>query len=195
MRERRVIANLVLTLDGRTTGPGGPMDMSCIAPHGVSDQARDGLVQMTEATTVLLGRNNYQGFASYWPQVARDQNAEPRDAAFARWLDDVEKVVFSRTLTTLEWTNSRLAEGEPATVVRALRAEQGGDIRVLSSQSLIRQLLAADELDRFELTLAPTIAGGGARLFDGSLPASDWIVSDLMRTDSGAVRLAYDRAR
>lgn len=79
--------------------------------------------------------------------------------------------------------------------MRALRTEQGGDIRVLSSQSLIRQLLAADELDRFELTLAPTIAGGGARLFDGSLPASDWIVSDLTRTDSGAVRLAYDRAR
>src|SRR6185295_13508563 len=47
------------------------------------------------ATTVLLGRKNYQGFGGYWPTIAGDESADPRDRAFARWLNAVEKIVFS----------------------------------------------------------------------------------------------------
>jgi dihydrofolate reductase len=54
------------------------------------------------ATTVLLGRKNYQGFSSYWPAVADDEEADPRDRGFSRWLNGVEKVVFSRTLAALD---------------------------------------------------------------------------------------------
>src|SRR5579863_552911 len=105
---RRVVANFTLSLDGRTTGPGGDYDMGWIVPHAVTDAARDALLRLTSATTVLLGRKNYQGFGSYWPAVAQDENADPRDRAFAQWLDRVEKVVFSSTLTEATWRNARL---------------------------------------------------------------------------------------
>lgn len=85
---RRVIANIVLTLDGRTTGPAGEFDMSYIAPHGISNQMRDALVEMTYATTVLLGRKNYEGFGAYWPTIAHAADAGARDQRFARWLDE-----------------------------------------------------------------------------------------------------------
>ena len=49
--QRRVIANIVMTLDGHTTGPDGAFDMAPIAPHGISDQMRAALVAMTTATT------------------------------------------------------------------------------------------------------------------------------------------------
>ncbi|MFN8079058.1 MAG: dihydrofolate reductase family protein [Kineosporiaceae bacterium] len=94
---RQVIANIMLSLDGRTTGPGGPFDMGWIVPHAITDQARDSLLAMTSGTTALLGRVNYQGFGGYWPPVADDGGADPRDRRFASWLNEVEKVVFSTT--------------------------------------------------------------------------------------------------
>jgi len=62
--------------------------------------------------------------------VAGDENADPRDRAFARWLDEVEKVVVSRTLTEAGWRNSRVVADDPAEIVRHLRNCEGGDIVV-----------------------------------------------------------------
>ena len=80
---RRVVGNVSLSLDGRTAGPGGDTDMGWIVPHAISDAARDHMVRVTgSATTALLGRKNYQGFGGFWPAVADDANADPRDRAF-----------------------------------------------------------------------------------------------------------------
>ncbi|MEU7139242.1 dihydrofolate reductase family protein [Nocardia sp. NPDC046473] len=193
---RRVVANISLSLDGRTNGPGGDYDMSWIVPHAVSDTTRDRMVQMTEAaTTALLGRKNYQGFGGYWPTVAVDENADPRDRAFGQWLDDVEKVVFSSTLTEAPWQHSRIADADPVATVKHLREQDGGDIVVLASNSVIKALLAADEVDRILITQCPEIAGGGARLFEDGLAASSWSLTDLSTTESGALYLIYDRVR
>lgn len=193
---RTVVANISLSLDGRTSGPGGEYDMGWIVPHAVSDGARDHMVQVTgKATTALLGRKNYQGFSGFWPSVADDAAADPRDRTFARWLNGVEKVVFGRTLSTVDWSNARLADADPVATVRALRAAPGDDIIVLASSSIIRQLLAADEVDRLSITLCPEVAGGGARLFDDGLPGSSWTLASTATTDTGAICLLYDRAR
>ncbi len=193
--QRKVVANISMSLDARTTGPEGPYDMGWVVPHAVTDEARNGLIRITDATTVLLGRTNYEGFGGYWPTVARADDAEPRDRRFAQWLDEVEKVVFSSTLTGLDWDNARLAEGTPAEVVQGLRQQAGDDIYVLASQSIIRQLLEANEVDRLSINLAPELVGGGARLFGDGLPASSWSLTDLSTSSSGAVWLIYDRKR
>ena len=110
---RKVIGNIALSLDGRINGRGGDYDMSWILPHAVTDTTRDYLVQMTHnATTALLGRKNYEGFGGYWPAIANDDTAEPRDRAFVRWLESVEKVVVSRTL---QETRPGKTPGSPAT--------------------------------------------------------------------------------
>jgi dihydrofolate reductase len=75
-----VAGNISLSLDGRVTGPGGEYDMSWVAPHAVTGRALDHLVKVTSsATTALLGRKTYQGFSSFWPAVAGDEQADPRD--------------------------------------------------------------------------------------------------------------------
>lgn len=170
--------------------------MGWILPHVITDASRDYLMRMTRtATTALLGRKNYEGFGGYWPTVAKDENAEPRDRAFAQWLDSVDKVVFSSTLTEAAWDNSRLAEGDPATVVRQLREQPGGDIVVLNSGSVINALIEADELDRLTLNLCPELVGGGARLFEDGIPSTSWSLTDTSTTESGAIYLVYDRIR
>jgi dihydrofolate reductase len=193
---RRVTGNISLSLDGRLHGPGGEYDMGWIVPHAVTDEARDHLTQVTSpATTALLGRKNYQGFGGYWPAVAEDENADPRDRAFARWLDEVDKVVFSTTLQEADWPHSRIAPAGPADTVRELRQQDGGDIIVLSSASIIRALLEAGELDRLCITLCPELVGTGARLFDDGPAGSSWSLASATPTSSGAMCLSYDRIR
>ncbi len=192
---RKVVGNISLSLDGRINGRGGDYDMSWILPHAVTETSREYLMRMTHnATTALLGRKNYEGFGSYWPTVAKDDKAEPRDRAFAQWLESVEKVVFSTTAQEVPWRNSRIAR-DPVAEVRELRNQPGGDIFVLSSSSIIRTLVAADELDRLIINLCPELVGGGARLFGDGVPQSSWSLTDLSTSETSATYLVYDRVR
>jgi dihydrofolate reductase len=196
VKTRTVVANISLSLDGRTNGAGGDYDMSWIVPHAVTDGARDHMIDVTNpATTVLLGRKNYQGFGSYWPSVANNESADPRDRAFSKWLNSVEKIVFSSTLKDASWENSRIVNADPAAVVRDLQQQSGGNIIVLASSSLIKHLLEADALDCLSISLCPEVAGGGARLFEDGLPPSSWTLRQSKVTESGAICLLYDRVR
>ena len=194
---RTVVANISLSLDGRVHGSQGEHDMGWIVPHAVSDMARDHMVRVTSpATTALLGRKNYEGFSQFWPSVAADEHADPRDRAFSRWLNEVEKVVVSTTVTETSWDNTTVMPKSPAEVVSELRAQPGGDIVVLASGSVIRNLLDADAVDRLSITLCPETVGGGARLFDDDVTAGgSWRLVDQTVTESGAICLLYDRAR
>ncbi|HUR01278.1 MAG TPA: dihydrofolate reductase family protein [Nonomuraea sp.] len=194
---RTVIGNILLSLDGRVSGPAGEYDMGWIVPHAISEGAREHVARITAtATTVLLGRKNYEGFGGFWPSVAKDDAADPRDRSFSEWLNAVEKVVFSATLKEAPWENSRIVDAAPAEVVKDLRRQEGGDIVVLASGSVIKDLLRADELDRLSIILAPELVGGGARLFEDGLPGSSWRLADeVATTGSGALALFYDRVR
>ncbi|MEV4006409.1 dihydrofolate reductase family protein [Actinomadura sp. NPDC049753] len=191
---RTVTANITLSLDGRVNGSGGEYDMSWIVPHAMAPASRDHMVAVTgAATTALLGRKNFEGFAGFWPAVADDESADPRDREFSRWLNAVEKVVFSTTLKEAAWDNARIADTDPVTAVKRLREQEGGDIIVLASASVIRGLLQAGEVDRLSITLCPELVGGGARLFpDG--PSASWTLASSRVTESGAICLLYDRA-
>jgi dihydrofolate reductase len=191
---RTVVAQISMTLDGRVSGPGGPGDMEIVAGHAGTDGAHDRAAEVLgAATTALMGRGNYEGFYGYWPPIATDESADPRDRALARWLDDVEKVVFSTTTTHAPWKNSRVAEGGPVEEVRRLRDTNGGDIVVVNSSSLIRQLIAAGELDRLHIDLVPEVAGAGATLFEDGLPSSSWSLVKSGTAEDGTILLTYER--
>ncbi|SHI43832.1 RibD C-terminal domain-containing protein [Nocardiopsis flavescens] len=193
---RRVVANLNLTLDGRYCGPAGPQDHAWVVPYAVTDLARDHLTDLWRtATTALMGRVNAEGFLGYWPPVARDEGADPRDRGFGDWLARTEKVVLSRTLTASPWEGVRVENAPAAAVVDALRAREGGDILVPCSASLIRPLLAADRVDRLALMVVPEFVGGGPRLFEDGLPAHRWSLASHAAGGDGALALVYDRLR
>ncbi|MEU3010614.1 dihydrofolate reductase family protein [Nocardia asteroides] len=196
MTARLVTANIALTLDGRYHGPGGPTDAGAIVRYATTEVARDHLTRIWEnATTAVLGRRNAEGFLGYWPSVAADESADPRDRGYARWLTDVDKVVLSTTLTEAPWERTRIVDAPAAEVVADLRATDGGEILVNTSPSAIKDLLAADLVDRLYLLICPEIAGGGARLFDDGLPGSRWTVTRNEVGELGEIALVYDRAR
>ncbi|MEV0236472.1 dihydrofolate reductase family protein [Nonomuraea sp. NPDC050786] len=193
---RRVTANLGLTLDGRYHGPGGPGDFAAFAPYVTSDVARNHMTRMWEhATTAVLGRINAEGFLGYWPSVAEDDSADPRDRGYAKWLVDTEKVVLSATLADAPWERARMVNAPAADVITELKSSGAGDILVNSSASIIKPLLSADLLDRLYLMIFPEIAGGGRRLFDDGLPATKWTLSHQETGELGELAMVYDRLR
>ncbi|MFJ9038101.1 dihydrofolate reductase family protein [Streptomyces sp. NPDC102406] len=194
--DRRVVTNIALSLDGRYAKPDNPQDMSWVMPYAVTDVARDHLTSLWEpATTALLGRVNAEGFLGFWPTVIGMEGADPRDEGFAKWLVDTDKVVLSRTLDEAPWDRTTLADGPTAEVVTELRATEGGDILVLSSASVIKALLAADQVDRLAFTVFPVVLGGGPRLFEDGLPAGQWTLVSQTAGDHGTTAQVYDRVR
>lgn len=193
---RRVVANMAVSLDGYYQGPGGPADMGWLMPYATSEVSRDHLTALWQsASTVLLGRTNAEGFFAYWPTVADDEDADPRDRAYGAWMRDVEKVVLSSTLENAPWSRTRIVDAPAEQVVDQLTSEDGGDIVVFSSARVIKDLLSADRVDRLSVTVFPEILGGGRRLFDSGLPASTWTLAHASTGDYGVVSLAYDRLR
>ncbi|HEY2059515.1 MAG TPA: dihydrofolate reductase family protein [Amycolatopsis sp.] len=193
---RRVTANLNLTLDGRYHGPAGPGDMGAIISYAATEVARNHLGRIHEtATTAVLGRLNAEGFLGFWPTIVDNEDADPRDRGYAKWLVDAEKVVLSTTLDTAPWARTRVVNAPAPEVVAGLKATGEGDILVNSSASVIKPLLAADLIDRLYLMICPEIAGGGPRLFDDGLPASQWKLSHHEVGELGETALVYDRAR
>jgi dihydrofolate reductase len=196
MPQRRVAANLSLTLDGRYHGPGGPGDLSAIVPYAVTEVGRDHLARITEhATTALLGRGNAEGFLGYWSPVASDETADPRDRGYAQWLVGAEKVVLSTTVTELPYERTRVVDAPAADVVTELKRSGTGDILVNTAPSILKPLLSADLVDRLFLMICPEVVGAGERLFDEDLPTSRWTLAGRRSGDLGELALVYDRAR
>ncbi len=196
MTNRLVTANIALSLDGHYHGAGGPPDFGQFIPYVATDVARAQLARIHEnATTAVLGRSSAEGFLGYWSTVAEDNNADPHDRGYAQWLVDVEKVVFSTTLTEPPGQNSRLANGSIPDVLADLKSTGEGDILVNTSPSIIKPLLAADAIDRLYLMIFPELTGGGERLFDNGLPASTWTLAHQETGKLGELALVYDRAR
>lgn len=192
---RRVVTNMSISLDGRYAAP-DPLDMGWVMPYAVTDVARDHLTSLWEpATTALLGRVNAEGFLGFWPTVIDQEGADPRDVAFARWLVDVDKVVLSSTLTEAPWERTTIVDKPTVEAVADLKAAEGGDIVVLSSASVIKGLLAADQVDRLSLAVFPVFLGGGPRLFDDALPAGRWELVSQTAGEHGTLVLVYDRIR
>lgn len=195
---RKVIAHIAMSIDGAVADSDG--GMGWIGEHAVHPETAayfEGIWR--GASTALLGRVNYEGFAGFWPPVAKDPNigwfpadSAPRHHDMAVWLDTVEKVVFSRTLKTADWQNARIAERELEDEVRALKAGPGRDIIVLSSVSIIRALMGADLVDELRFTVIPTVLGG-PQLFDNDVPVSKWQLAGVKTFPSGGVGLHYTR--
>lgn len=170
--------------------------MAWVMPYAITDVARDHMTSLREsATTALLGRVNAEGFLGFWPTVIDMEGADARDVGFAKWLVDTDKVVFSSTLGEAPWQRTTIVDRPAAEVVADLKATEGGDILVLSSASVIKALLASDQIDRLAITLFPVFLGGGPRLFDDGLPAGQWTLASQAAGDHGTLALVYDRVR
>lgn len=179
---RKIIAGMFISLDGVVEAPdqwhfpyfNDEMGVAVDSMLGTSD-------------TVLFGRVTYDSFAGAWPER---EAAGEEDAAFAKKLGDMRKLVLSRQPLEFTWRNSEQLEGDFVEAVTALKNEPGGDIGMSGSVSVVRQLLAAGLLDELHLLVHPIAVRKGMRLFDEGEPIPLRLVSsETFRT--GVLNLVY----
>ena len=192
---RPLVVTEFTTLDGVVQAPGGPdEDTSGGFAHGgwLVPFFEDTLgAQMTAWFTgvqdFLLGRGTYEIFAGSWPK------APVEDDPIAEALNTRTKHVASRTLTSLDWSGARLVDGDVVDAVRALTAQDGGELQVHGSPGLVQSLLRADLVDELRLVVAPVVLGEGKRLFgDGAIPRS-WRLTSSSATPTGVLVCTYRR--
>jgi dihydrofolate reductase len=163
---RKVVLWIGMSLDGFTSGVNEQLDW--LVPHATRPQSEAVFRRLRErCDTVLVGRVNYEGFFGYWPKVKDDPKASRVDVDISRWLDEVPKIVFSRTLREVTWKNARLAKGSATEEVAALKKAPGKDILIQNSTRLAQSLLAAGLVDELQITVAPVVIGAGRSLFAG----------------------------
>lgn len=143
-----------------------------------------------ETALSFYGRRLYELMSAYWPTADQAPDADPVIVDYARIWRDMPKVVFSRTLKSVEW-NSRLERGDPVEVVRKLKAETDGNLEVAGA-TLAAPIVQAGLVDEYRIVVAPTLVGGGTRFFP-TLPSWIWLRLLENRTfPGGTVLLRYE---
>ncbi|MFD8147240.1 dihydrofolate reductase family protein [Streptomyces sp. NPDC059708] len=181
---RKITAELFVSLDGVVEAP-----HEWHFPYFNDEMGAAVDAVVGTADTLLLGRRTYESFAGAWPGR---EAAGGEDAAFARRLGDVRKIVVSRGSPDLGWRNAELLRGDLVEGVRALRREpDGGPVAISGSVSVVRQLLAAGELDRLQLLVHPLAVGRGMRLFEEDVPPVPLRLLSCETFETGVLNLFY----
>lgn len=122
---------------------------------------------LREAGLLVYGRKTYQLMVPYWPQVAKDQSGTKASVEFARTFDSIPKIVFSRSLDSVEDRNTRVVRGSLRDEILKLKQEPGKDI-FAGGVDIPSQLVELGLVDEYRLVVQPILAGEGRRLFDGA---------------------------
>lgn len=152
---RRLVATINMTLDG-------------YCDHTAVDGGEEIHIHFAEtlrnAGVLLYGRVTYLLMEGFWPTVAKNPTGTKSFDDFAVAIDSVPKVVFSRTLKSVNWSTARLATKGLVEEIADLRKQPGKDIMV-GSPGLITSLTKLDLFDEYQLTVHPVIVGRGLPLF------------------------------
>ncbi len=122
---------------------------------------------MRNADLIVYGRKTYELMVPFWPKVAKEQSESEPVNEFAQVFDSIDKLVFSRTLISLDDKKTKLVNTNPVEAIVRLKQQPGKDIS-LGGVELPLQLILAGLVDEFHMVIHPVIVGQGRRLFDGS---------------------------
>ncbi|MDR3035234.1 MAG: dihydrofolate reductase family protein [Kitasatospora sp.] len=106
----------------------------------------------------LVGRATYEEMAGFWP-TSDDEYAAP--------MNDIPKVVFSKTLTKADWPRSAIASGDLADEVNALKREPGQGMIAWGGAAFAQSLTRLGLVDEYRLVVQPVALGQGLPLFAG----------------------------
>ena len=121
---------------------------------------------MREADLQVFGRKTYELMVPFWPEVAKNQSMTKASNEFARAFDSVKKVVFSRSLDSVEDRNTRVVRTDLRDEIVKLKQEQGKNILV-GGVSVASQIIELGLVDEYIFVVSPIIAGEGTRLLEG----------------------------
>lgn len=171
----------MISLDGYFTQPDGGIDWF------VFDDELEKYILTTqmEVSQLLFGRRTYEGMAAYWTTA---------EGTIADFMNSVKKTVFSRTLRSAGWNNSRVAKDDVATEVSRLKAQADTDIFSFGSADFSATLIRERLVDEYRFGINPVILGKGIPFFKGDQGEQKLKVVWSQTLSSGVVIVHYQPA-
>jgi dihydrofolate reductase len=151
---RRLILQTGLSIDGYVAA----LDGSHPWGYAKQDEAttRWVLESVWGAGAHLMGRVTYEEMAATWPIS---------DSEFARPMNEIPKVVFSKTLERAEWPETRIARGDVREEIEGLKREPGNDLIAYGGATFAQALSRFGLVDEYRLMIQPAALGAGLPLF------------------------------
>jgi len=184
MPNRRLIVTQNITLDGVVDATEGWFD-----PADTEADTADIQEVLAEQTAkedaLLLGRQTFEDFRSYWPKQTDDTTG------ITDHLNHVRKYVVSSTLDDPQWENTTILAGDWRGEVQALKDRPGQEICLTGSISLAHAVIEAGLVDAYRLFVYPVVLGKGRRLFEHATDMPDLTLIEAKPFRSGVVLLTY----
>lgn len=137
--------------------------------------------------TLLFGRVTYDMMVSYWPTDMAKRN----DPVVAERMNRAQKIVVSRKMQEALWPNTTVMH-DPVNSVRELKQQQGDDVVILGSGSIVAQLAQHGLIDEYQLVVVPVVIGDGKKLFEGVTGTIDLSLTSTRAFSNGNVVLTYE---
>jgi dihydrofolate reductase len=187
---RKVVAIENVTLDGFADSREGlGFEWTARAYDAEVDRYSNEHVR-ADVDTAMYGRATYLGMQAFWSKMLDTPDGTPTERAHAKWVNNVDKVVFSSTLESADWANSRLIGGNVAEEVATLKAQPGGAIGIYASPRLVHGFVDLGLIDEFRILVHPVTLGRGTPLFHDKAKLELELLES-KAFDSGAVYVRY----
>jgi dihydrofolate reductase len=188
---RKVVVFNFVSLDGFFADEDGNLDWQIV--DGEFNKAAVEIIQAFD--TILFGRMTYQLFERFWPNAANDPKISKEDRIIADRINEMKKIVFSKSLEKVTWNNSKLLKGDLEEEVKKLKQESGRDIVIYGSGTIVQQLTNMGLIDEYQLMLNPVILGKGKPHFKDIQDKHNLKFRTSKTFRSGLIKLDYETER
>lgn len=174
---------MLISIDGYFEGPNRELDW-----HNVDAEFNEYAINnLNNLDLLLFGRVTYELMAGYWPTDL----ALGDDPIVAEKMNNIKKIVFSKTLGNAEWNNTELFSDNVVEKVKYLKQLPGKDIAIFGSSDLAVTLIPSGLIDEFHIFVSPIVLGRGKTIFTGLNEKLNLELKNVRHFDTGNVLLKY----
>jgi dihydrofolate reductase len=186
---RNLISLMHVSLDGFVAGPNGEIDWA--AARG-DDELWETLTPiLSTVDAAIFGRVTYGLFVNYWPTAATNPSSSRNDVAFAHWIENVAKIVISKSMKKVEWKNTELIAQNIDGEIAKKKNRTGKSLLVFGSPSLTAALIDLNLMDEMRMYIHPIFLGKGKPFLESLKARHEVKLMDCKSLRSGVVALRY----
>ncbi|MEX2436958.1 MAG: dihydrofolate reductase family protein [Candidatus Paceibacterota bacterium] len=138
--------------------------------------------QLNSADYLVFGRVTYEGMAAHWTEA---------EGEIAGLMNEIPKLVFSKTLKTADWNNSTIIKENASAEIKKLKAQGGKDMYVFGSANLSETFINDNLFDEYRIGIAPVILGSGRPLFRQGIASKKLSLVSTQQLLRGGMVLKY----
>ena len=183
---RKLIAFCHVSLDGIASVPDGSLNW--IPYNEELEKWAEPIVKATD--TAVYGRVTYE-LMKYWRTVSSKPDASQHELEHARWIENVEKIVFSKSKMVPDWNNTRVINGNAKEEILKLKQKSGENITIFGSPTIANFLIKLGLVDEYQLSISPIVLGMGKAIFKDVKETTKLKLVEEKTFKSGVVTLHY----